>query len=214
MTDRALSRRDLFTLRGLGAALRSATPPPASAAGRGERPAVAAPIVSFTSPAARGAPARPLPVLRPPGAVDEATFLARCRPGCDACAVACPPKAIRPAPARLRQAAGTPVIDPREAACAACADAPCITACPTKALDPAASRVMGQALLQRHDCLAWRGTTCTACVERCPVPGALRLEVGKPVVDPARCTGCGTCLQVCPAPSPAFIILPALRRGA
>ncbi len=53
-----------------------------------------------------------------------------------------------------------------------------------------------------------------SCVERCPVPGALRLDAGRPIVDPARCTGCGVCLHVCPAPAPAFIILPALRRGA
>jgi len=61
-------------------------------------------------PGARASARRALPVLRPPGAIDEATFLAECT-RCEDCIEACPHDAIVRAPARLRDAAGTPIID-------------------------------------------------------------------------------------------------------
>ena len=54
-------------------------------------------------------------------------------------------------------------------------------------------------------CLAFRGTPCTSCVERCPVPGALRLVGERPTIDRDRCDGCGECIDVCPAPVPAIV---------
>ena len=48
-------------------------------------------------------------------------------------------------------------------------------------------------------CLATR-SFCSVCVERCPVPGAIRVSAGQPQIQPALCTGCGQCVAVCPAP--------------
>lgn len=56
-------------------------------------------------------------------------------------------------------------------------------------------------------CLAAR-MACSACVERCPVPGALRWAGAVPEVVAAACTGCGQCLAVCPAPVLAFALCP------
>lgn len=205
MSDHRFGRRGLFSLRGLGAAL-----------GGVPLPRPASPLMSLLAgaPAARSAaPARSVPVVRPPGAVDEADFLLRCT-RCTACAEACPHDAIVRAPLRLREAAGTPTIEARSAPCRMCPDVPCAVACPTGALRVDAPRVMGRAVIGAHDCLAFQSSTCSVCVERCPVPGALRLEHGRPVVDTSLCTGCGVCEHVCPSPQNAVIILPALRRGA
>lgn len=49
-------------------------------------------------------------------------------------------------------------------------------------------------------CLAHRGVGCSTCRERCPVPGAIKVEAGRPTIDPARCDGCGQCIAACPAP--------------
>jgi ferredoxin-type protein NapG len=153
-----------------------------------------------------------VPVLRPPGAVDEPDFLRLCT-RCDACVEACPHDAVTRAPARLRAAAGTPVIDPLAAPCRMCTDVPCAAACQPGALRVDQGRVMGRAVIGAQDCLAYQGTTCSTCVEQCPVPGALRLVAGRPVVDASVCTGCGVCQHVCPSPRNAVIVLPALRRG-
>lgn len=211
MSEPCFERRALFSLRGLGAALgreparRAAAPPPARCA---------SPLMSLLAgaPPPPGPPPRALPLLRPPGAVDEAEFLRLCT-RCDACFDACPHDALTRAPARARAARGTPVIDALEAPCRCCADVPCAAACPAGALRPDASRVMGRAVIGAHDCLAYQGTSCSVCVEQCPAPGALRLEAGRPVIDAARCTGCGVCQHVCPSPRNAVIVLPALRRG-
>lgn len=153
-----------------------------------------------------------VPVLRPPGAVAEPDFLAGCT-RCGDCVAACPHGAVVLAPARLRQAAGTPMIDPAGAPCRSCPDAPCIAACGPGVLRPDAPRRMGTARLSPFDCLAGGASFCSVCVERCPVPGALAVgDDGRPVVDPSACTGCGVCQHVCPAPVPAISVLPALDR--
>ncbi|WP_223756839.1 4Fe-4S dicluster domain-containing protein [Myxococcus sp. RHSTA-1-4] len=63
-------------------------------------------------------------------------------------------------------------------------------------------------------CLAWQGSFCTTCVERCPTEGAILVESGRPRVVPERCDGCGTCVRVCPAPLNAFELRPAGAPGA
>ncbi len=57
-------------------------------------------------------------------------------------------------------------------------------------------------------CLAWQGSFCSTCSERCPVEGAIVVESGHPRVVEERCNGCGLCVQVCPAPLNAFEFLP------
>ncbi|HZH78172.1 MAG TPA: 4Fe-4S binding protein [Archangium sp.] len=58
-------------------------------------------------------------------------------------------------------------------------------------------------------CLAWQGSFCSTCSERCPVEDAIVIELGRPRVLDARCNGCGLCVQVCPAPLNAFEFLPS-----
>lgn len=66
------------------------------------------------------------------------------------------------------------------------------------------------AIIQGRLCLALT-SFCAACVERCPVPGAMRTERGMPMVVADLCTGCGVCRDVCPAPVNAVLFLPRRR---
>lgn len=73
------------------------------------------------------------------------------------------------------------------------------------------------AIIAGRDCLAYQGTFCTACHERCPVAGAIAVERGLPRVVPETCTGCGVCHEACPAPENAIRVVPrppGLRRPA
>jgi ferredoxin len=62
----------------------------------------------------------------------------------------------------------------------------------------------GPVMVVRSACLAWQGSPCWTCSERCPVDGAISLDAGRPVVDVARCDGCGECVAACPAPHNAL----------
>lgn len=208
-----LTRRELFTFR-FGRALEPAVAP--ALPKRPERNWVQR-LDEPVSPPARREPrrlrrsGRALPIHRPPGAVAEAEFLAACTK-CNDCASACPHDAIRPAGARLGEAEGTPVIDAASAPCYSCVDRPCATACAPGVILPSGQGRMGEARIVDHSCLAVRGVSCSSCVEQCPVPGAIRLEQGRPRIDPDSCTGCGVCLYVCPAPQKAILLLPLRTR--
>ncbi len=158
-----------------------------------------------TKAAAPSTARTPFPVHRPPGAVAEARFLAECT-RCRACVDACPEDAIVLAPPRLRAAAGTPTIDPAVAPCRMCDGLPCVDACEPGVLTRTLPPRMGTAVIQTFLCLAHQGTTCSVCIEQCPVDGALARVGGKPVVDAAVCTGCGVCQYACPAPRNAVMI--------
>lgn len=64
------------------------------------------------------------------------------------------------------------------------------------------------ALILDRFCLAWQGSFCSICTERCPVPGAITTTMGKPRVNPDLCTGCRICHDVCPAPKNAVFLVP------
>lgn len=66
------------------------------------------------------------------------------------------------------------------------------------------------AVIQGRFCLAYT-SFCSVCAERCPVPGAMKVEKGIPMVVPDACTGCGVCHDVCPAPTNAVLVLPRRR---
>lgn len=150
---------------------------------------------------------RVIPILRPPGALDEAAFLEACT-RCGDCAKACPHDIILPVSPRLKSAAGTPTFDPAAAPCRLCEDVPCAVACPTEALDPARGVMMGTARINPLDCLAPRGG-CWSCSEHCPIPWVISAKPGKvPQIDAKTCTGCGLCAFVCPAPTNAIILTP------
>ncbi len=72
-------------------------------------------------------------LLRPPGALDEDTFLASCIK-CGQCLQVCPPKVVKLAGISQGFGIGTPYIVPREGGCILCSGLPCVLACPTGAL--------------------------------------------------------------------------------
>lgn len=158
-----------------------------------------------------GSDAAAIAVLRPPGAVAEADFLESCT-RCGDCASACPHDAIREAPARLREAHRTPIVDPLASPCQMCEDLPCISACDTGALRPEAPAALGTARVAPLDCLNRLSTLCSVCVEHCPVPGAIDFVGDVPEVNESLCTGCGICQHVCPAPQNAILMLPNTNR--
>lgn len=63
------------------------------------------------------------------------------------------------------------------------------------------------ALILDRFCLAWQGSFCSTCVERCPIPGAITTEMGRPRVIPDLCNGCKVCHDVCPAPKNAVFLV-------
>ena len=144
----------------------------------------------------------PLPFLRPPGAVDEVTFLNRCT-RCTDCIDACPYDAIKRLGSEFGSDAGTPAIIAHESPCHLCEDLPCISACETGALQPTARRevAMGTAFIDLPRCYRTAGQPCDYCVTRCPVSDTAIAwdENDLPRIDPAHCTGCGVCVHQCPA---------------
>jgi Fe-S-cluster-containing hydrogenase component 2 len=70
------------------------------------------------------------------------------------------------------------------------------------------------ALILDRFCLAYQGSFCSVCSERCPENGAIVVVQGKPHVNPDFCTGCKVCHEVCPAPKNAvFLVSRKPRQG-
>jgi len=151
----------------------------------------------------------PAPPLRPPGALDEEAFAARCI-RCGRCAEVCPYRALRPAGAGLGLEAGTPEVVAREAPCWLCLRCPPV--CPTGALAPVASARevrMGRARVAPDRCYAHQGVLCRTCLDACPLVGEAITQDDelRPVVTD-RCVGCGLCEHRCPAGAPAIFVEP------
>lgn len=74
----------------------------------------------------------------------------------------------------------------------------------------ASAEVVGArlAVISTFACLNAGADFCATCVERCPEPGAIRLEGRRVVVDAERCNGCGVCVPLCPAPGGAILLKP------
>ncbi|MGD8726563.1 MAG: 4Fe-4S dicluster domain-containing protein [Gemmatimonadales bacterium] len=145
----------------------------------------------------------PLPVFRPPGAIEEIAFLAACT-RCGDCMDVCPPRAIVKAPAGAGLAAGTPMIDPSRQPCMVCPDMPCVRACETGALVLPEKLWEGYQLatleLVPERCIAFQKVECGTCARVCPVgKEALSLDdEGRPVIHVEHCVGCGVCVRACP----------------
>lgn len=165
--------------------------------------------------------------IRPPGALDESDFLARCI-RCGECIKVCPNNALHPSFSEAGvEGLWTPVLVARigycEPSCVLCSQA-----CPTGAIWEITAKSkawvvgisseskpirIGTAFYDRGRCLPWAmATECIVCEEWCPTsPKAIYLEpaevtdatgqtrlLKQPRVDPQRCVGCGACEYACP----------------
>lgn len=168
-------------------------------------------------------------LLRPPGALNEADFLATCIK-CGMCVEACPFDTLFLAKPGDNKPVGTPYFTPREVPCYMCTDIPCVPVCPTGALDEKSvttdgrldinSAEMGVAVIDAHSCIAFWGIQCDACYRACPILGtAITIEYSKnertgkhafmkPIVHADVCTGCGMCEQACVTEKASIFVLP------
>lgn len=162
--------------------------------------------------------------LRPPGAVDEESFMALCI-RCNRCLEVCPYGSIKRA--GMSAAIGTPFVLPELKACYLCMA--CCRLCPTGALNPKLRDpekvAMGKAkidtsicyshLFLEHDVLPDTsgkkiGALCNTCYNVCPLPDkAIMLEKNlfPRILD--GCVGCGICVERCPTrPARAINVIP------
>lgn len=137
--------------------------------------------------------------LRPPGAVPEEIFAAKCI-RCGRCVEVCPYRSIILLDIRQGIHAGTPLIEVEKIPCYLCMK--CVDVCPTGSLQRIRQPEtrMGLAVINTFTCLAYEGITlCRTCYDKCPfVEKAIRLEQLKPVIAEQHCTGCGICTNACP----------------
>jgi MauM/NapG family ferredoxin protein len=159
----------------------------------------------------------PAGLIRPPGALPEARFLAACVK-CGECMKVCPTNALQPAlgqagPEGLWTPVLVPKIGPCEYYCSLCTQV-----CPTGAIRELSVREkrevrIGSAWIRKDRCLPYSlDRPCKVCQEQCPTsPKAIAMvetEVMRadgtpgpqrvPVVDIEVCIGCGICETRCP----------------
>lgn len=142
------------------------------------------------------------PPLRPPHAVPETDFVARCIK-CQRCLMVCPLSVIRMGTwdEGLR-VVRTPVLDFHQGWCNFCML--CTQVCPTGALAPETIKgwyrpklPLGRAHLTDH-CIALKAGGCSRCYEVCP-DQAIVLKADHVPQITADCTGCGRCVFECPS---------------
>lgn len=135
---------------------------------------------------------------RPPGAITEPDFLARCQ-RCMRCVDACQPAALMVGHLLdgIRNV-GTPILVIDK--CIQCMD--CIRACPSGALSKVRKTDlrMGVAVINESTCVTYlKKRRCKTCVDACRDFKAITLKDRRyPVVNSEKCTGCGACLRRCP----------------
>jgi len=156
-------------------------------------------------------------LIRPPGALKEREFLARCIQ-CGLCMNVCPTNALQPTFAEAGiEGLWTPRLVPRIGYCEYECNR-CGQACPTGAIEPLSldakkKTVIGLASFDTTRCLPYAyGQNCIVCEEHCPLPkkaiytvdtevtlrdGSTR-TIRQPRVDASVCIGCGICENVCP----------------
>lgn len=146
--------------------------------------------------------------LRPPGAVDEQRFAGLCM-RCGNCIRACPSRIIRQ-DAGIAGVAGllAPVIQYEKKYCLEDCRA-CTQVCPSGAiaeldLEQKRKYVIGEALVDGLICWVPTGRKdCDACVRACPFK-AIQMHwdeeryLAYPLVETAKCNGCGACEVACP----------------
>lgn len=153
--------------------------------------------------------------LRPPGALAEKEFLARCL-RCGACIQACPTSFVQAAGFQTGvEGLWTPIVDARSGFCAHHCTR-CLDVCPTAAIEsfPLEQKQrfkIGTAVIDRNRCFTYAdGFDCRVCADACPVAEAIGFReakvpsyegvvetVNQIYVDPDLCNGCGACEYVC-----------------
>jgi MauM/NapG family ferredoxin protein len=161
-------------------------------------------------------------LLRPPGALSELQFVARCV-GCGTCLATCPTGGLLPLLSVHRlDAVFTPRLVPRVGPCLPDCTA-CGEACPTGAIArvPPKSKTtiqIGLAVIDRARCLPWAGgERCVICLDACPADyDAIELRrtgTGefRPYIKERLCTGCGICEYKCPVEGESAIRVVAVK---
>jgi polyferredoxin/NAD-dependent dihydropyrimidine dehydrogenase PreA subunit len=161
-------------------------------------------------------------LLRPPGVVDEPTFVERCL-RCFQCVESCPNGIIRiTGPGEGLDSLFTPHLSYRENGCDFNCQV-CQIVCPNFAiprqtLEEKQRSVIGSARIHRGRCVVYaQDLNCLVCEEFCPVPDKAikvvereKVVNGKnmllryPVVDRMLCIGCGLCEAFCPVEQKAI----------
>lgn len=163
-------------------------------------------------------------LIRPPGALAEDEFLARCI-RCGECMKVCPTNAIHPASLEGgAEGVWTPVLKMSAGYCDYECNL-CSQVCPTRAIrqidvEEKKKIRIGLAYIDKNRCLPWAyARTCIVCEEHCPTPKKAiwfeeaevlnirgeKLMVKQPRVDPELCIGCGICEDKCPVRGRAAI---------
>jgi ferredoxin-type protein NapG len=76
----------------------------------------------------------------------------------------------------------------------------CTEVCPTQALVPFDIKTVKIGLAAVTDrCIAWNSGGCVVCQRACPYHAIALDGQNRPIVDSAKCNGCGLCEKVCPA---------------
>jgi len=147
-------------------------------------------------------------LVRPPGAIPEAEFRARCV-RCGECMKACPTNTLQPVWLKAGlEGLFSPVVTPRLGACATNCNV-CGKVCPTGAvrdlpLIEKQHAKIGTAWINRRNCLVWeQDKKCLVCDEACPYKAISLQPVAElrnlaPFVKENQCVGCGYCENKCP----------------
>ena len=149
------------------------------------------------------------PILRPPGALPETTFLETCQ-RCGNCVESCPAEAIQVYQSAKPDLSGTPYIDPNSQPCVVCTSLACMQVCPSGALRPlSADQIrIGLAIVNHDTCLRTGGIECTYCVDKCPIgETAIGFDSQNRVkVISNGCVGCGVCQYECPTAPKSVVV--------
>jgi MauM/NapG family ferredoxin protein len=165
-------------------------------------------------------PLRSTGLIRPPGALPETDFQARCV-RCGECIKGCLTNTLQPVwfEAGL-SGMWTPKITARLAGCEQGCNL-CGQVCPTAAIRPLTLEEklfakVGTARIDKTRCIAWeQDKKCLICDEICPYNAivsrfAADHPITVPVIDEDKCNGCGYCESKCPVTGEAAIVVEPL----
>jgi len=165
-------------------------------------------------------------LIRPPGALAEREFLARCV-RCGECMQVCIGNALHPTFLQAGfEGMFSPLLVGRSGYCEFNCTL-CGQVCPTGAirhLDLSEKHTLkiGNAYFDKNRCLPFaKGIPCIVCEEHCPTPqkaiafreamvineAGEQVEVKQPYIIDKLCIGCGICENKCPLPGPSAVLV-------